>query len=464
MSYLLIGLEYQTYFYRMKSIYVSLIILLLPVFTIAQSYSINNTPTLTYLFKTKNEIGKISNTEKLELFKPNLKNWKTKYTLIKDQNGLFALLDGTGQVFKATQLDKEKITFTRIDSTEFFGNNFASINFSYKGTIYSFGGYGFWTLNGQLRHFTPGAEWVIDKINKKYGTLNSFYSYQPKTSKIYYVEFKWLAESDNSNIIDNTVIEFDLTNRENKIIGKLNPKIDLAFEYFSIDIPSLNGTLGFNKGEIYLYNFSANKVYKLINKNIKDELISKANFEIETTFENDGKLFYSFNNDTTLRSLSISLRDFKEESYPFYISAYNEADIWLPIFILALILSATLILIYIKRKKKRSPSATTNIEETYSVDLNSNEFNSIEMSLIDKLIEKSKIDSHLTVDELNTILGIKRKRLRFKSELGQRQSIELIINSTSILIKNQPLLKEQDQMKIDAILTISLMRKISRSI
>jgi hypothetical protein len=401
----------------MKSIYISLLSLFLPLFTQPQSYSIKNTPTLSYLFKTKSEIGKISNTEKLELFKPNLKNWKTKFSLIKDKNGLFALLDGTGQVFKATNLDKENITFTRIDSTQFYGNNFAAINFSYKGTIYSFGGYGFWNLNGQLRHFTPGAEWVIDKVNKTYGTVNSFYNYQRKTSKIYYVEFKWLAESTYSNIIDNTIIEFDLNNKENKIIGKLNPQIDLAFQYFSIDIPSLSGTLGFNKGEIFLYNFSANKVYKLINKNIKDELISKANFEIQTTFEENGKLFYSFNNDTALRSLPISMSDFKEEPYPFYISTYNENDICLLILILFLTISATLIFVYTKRNKRKNASATIHMEETYSMDLNSNEFNSIEIALIDKLIQKSNKDAHLTVDELNTILGIKKKTIEIQKRV-----------------------------------------------
>jgi CRISPR/Cas system-associated exonuclease Cas4 (RecB family) len=56
-------------------------------------------------------------------------------------------------------------------------------------------------------------------------------------------------------------------------------------------------------------------------------------------------------------------------------------------------------------------------EETYSVDLNNNEFNSIESALINKLIEKSNIDSHLTVDELNSLLGIKKKTIEIQKRV-----------------------------------------------
>ena len=43
--------------------------------------------------------------------------------------------------------------------------------------------------------------------------------------------------------------------------------------------------------------------------------------------------------------------------------------------------------------------------------------NSIEINLINKLIEKSNIDSHLSVDELNNILGIKKKTIEIQKRV-----------------------------------------------
>jgi hypothetical protein len=145
----------------------------------AQSFSCPITPSLAYLFNTKSEISKISHTQDLELFTPDIENWKPIYKLIKNKSGLFVLIDGTGQLYKANSINQKEITFNRIDSTRFMGYNFESISFSYNQTIYSFGGYGIWNRSGQLTHFTPLAEWSIDKINKTYKTLNRFYSYQP---------------------------------------------------------------------------------------------------------------------------------------------------------------------------------------------------------------------------------------------------------------------------------------------
>ncbi len=56
-------------------------------------------------------------------------------------------------------------------------------------------------------------------------------------------------------------------------------------------------------------------------------------------------------------------------------------------------------------------------EESYSTDLNTNEFNTIEITLINKLIEQSNKHSHLTVDELNSILGIKKKTIEIQKRV-----------------------------------------------
>jgi hypothetical protein len=251
----------------------------------------------------------------------------------------------------------------------------------------------------------------------------------------------WNEDATENKTKYNSVIEFDIKKRKNKLLGKVNPRIDLGMN-FTLQIPSLNGTIGYNKSEMLLFNFSSNKVYKLINKNIKDELTSLVNLQLTFTFEDEGKLYYSFDKDTTLRSLSlsISMKDFKDEQYPLYISDFDENIIWIVVLIILLILSTTLIIVYIKRRKINNPNAASFIEEQYSVDLTSNEFNTIENGIINKLIEKSNQKSHLTVDELNSFLGIKKKTIEIQkrvrteaiNRINHKFNIKFNIESTFI--------------------------------
>lgn len=400
----------------MKILLTTLLAFLIPVLMTAQSYTIPTSPSLTYLYNSKNEIPNISHTGNLKLFTPSMTNWRAKFKLIKNKSGLFALIDGTGHVYKATNLDQNNITFTRIDSTQFIGYNFKSIFFSYKETIYCFGGYGFWSRNGQLLHFAPGSEWMIDRINKTYKTMNQFYSYQPAESKIYYVDFPWKEESTFNKSENYKVIEFDIVKKENKLLGELNPKKYYNHEFLSIDVPSLRGVINTSEGDMYLCAFSSNKVYKLTNLKIRDALIGIAGAEIQTTFEDEGKVYFSFLNDTSLRSISISISDFKEEPYPLYIPEQNRMTIWIIIALICLISLSTILFIYFKRSGIKQKSIVQK-EDTYSTDLNNNEFNSIEISLINKLIEKSSIDSHLSVDELNSLLGIKKKTIEIQKRV-----------------------------------------------
>jgi hypothetical protein len=401
----------------MKIIYTALLIFLIPIVTTAQSYVIPTSPTLTYLYNSTNEISNITHTENLKLFTPNINEWRAKFKLVKNKSGLYAFIDGTGHVYKATNLDQNNITFTRIDSTVFIGYNFKSIYFSFKETLYSFGGYGFWSRNGQLAHFIPGSEWMVDRINKTYKTMNQFYSYQPAESKIYYVDFPWKEETTFNKSENYNVIEFDIAKKQNKFLGKLNPKKYYNHEFLSIDIPSLNGIINTSEGDMYLCNFSSNKVYKLTNLKIKDALIGKAGVEIQTTFEDEGKVYYSFMNDPTLRSISISMSDFKEEPYTLYIPVRDWMAIWIILASIGLISLSTFIFIYLKRRGKQAQSYLIQKDEVYTADLNSNEFSSIESALINKLIEKSSNDSHLTVDELNSLLGIKKKTIEIQKRV-----------------------------------------------
>ena len=82
-------------------------------------------------------------------------------TLIKASNELVYIPSGTGQVL-AVKRNSRDLSLERLDSTILQGYNNDAFNFIFRDTIYSFGGYGFWKFNGQLRFYISSMhEWEI---------------------------------------------------------------------------------------------------------------------------------------------------------------------------------------------------------------------------------------------------------------------------------------------------------------
>ncbi len=72
---------------------------------------------------------------------------------------LFGIPDGTGFVFEIRQ-DNNRLEVSRVDSTIYFGYNFGALVFPFQGEVYSYGGYGHWLYNGNLRKYiTDKHEW-----------------------------------------------------------------------------------------------------------------------------------------------------------------------------------------------------------------------------------------------------------------------------------------------------------------
>ncbi|MBL7850106.1 MAG: hypothetical protein JNN04_04335, partial [Cyclobacteriaceae bacterium] len=87
--------------------------------------------------------------------------------VLKTSTGLLLLPDGTGRVYVAQPTDG-RLDFVRIDSTRFMGYNFGAFPFVYRDTLYSYGGYGFWHYNGQLRVFdTKKHEWQLVPLDRE---------------------------------------------------------------------------------------------------------------------------------------------------------------------------------------------------------------------------------------------------------------------------------------------------------
>lgn len=399
----------------MKKIYMCFLVQCICIITVAQSYTSLSNPTLNFLYNNNIEVSQISNTENLVLFPLIVGNKQAEFKLIRNKKGLFALVDGTGQVYKATNLVDNMIAFTRLDSTKFFGNNFESISFSFNDVLINFGGYGFWHMNGHFCYFNKDHEWTIEKVNKEFRTIDKIFSYNPSTAKIYYIQFPRIEDHTIEIDTKTTIVEFDIVKKENKILGELDPKNDVSWRYQYINIPSMNGVLTYNSAEAYLYRFSNNEVLKLKNVNIRNILIGKEDAKIVSTFEYNGTLYYSYSNDTTLRTLPIDYKDFELLDYPIYEEGKLLNYHWVIILLSSIIIITGLWVFF---KKKRKPSVQMPDEAPiYETDLSSNDFNDIEKNIINKLIEKSNNNSYFNVEEFNSYLGIKKKTIEIQKRV-----------------------------------------------
>ena len=138
--------------------------------------------------------------------------------LLRNRNGLYMLVDGTGRLYKIER-GKDGINYKRLDSTRFFGYNFGFVPFSYNDSIYSFGGYGFWKFNGQLRVFIDKRrEWALTKLNteipfaKTGMSFSTLFWYNLQERKIYIgysLENKEGLKNLNSNVRSDTVSVLD---------------------------------------------------------------------------------------------------------------------------------------------------------------------------------------------------------------------------------------------------------------
>ncbi len=430
----------------MKFTQLLIITLLIFGITKAQNYKIPTTPLLTFLYNSKGDIGNISNTEYLKLFPSDIGMENSLFGFIKNRNGLFTYIDGTGRIYKAINLKNDTLTFTKIDSTKFYGNNFNSIKFSYNQVIYSLGGYGFWHKHGQLTYFKEGFEWYIIKLKKEFEWDNYLFNYQMKEGLIYsIIRNKPNQELDTKETLNPYVVELNLKNNNLNNLGSISKKIDVKSITFKIDIPSLKGLLIASESGYLLLNFIENKVYKLINKSKINILESKAGSSIQNTFEYNGSIYFNKYPHSELFNIKLDKTDFAEEPYPLFVQFGNDTILSSFIYLLLATIIIAFIIIFIYKNYKTSnqklDADINNIENVVrSLISNSNNFSDFETTIILKIIEKSKKREYCTVNEINELLGIKSKsmeiqkrvRTEFINRINYKFNENCNINSTLI--------------------------------
>ena len=415
---------------RLMRMILTLLLLLNSRSVSSQDIVIQNKELLDYLETTKDRISTIThyNFYKNSIINIDNKQVKNKAQfLIKNGKGLFLLIDGTGQVYKISNQGSANLKFTRIDSTIFLGYNSNSIIFSYRDTLYSFGGSGFWRRNGQLRYFSDiNNEWNIQKINKEIPTLNTLYYLDLKDKSIVYLQTPFIDPATDKRFNNYIVTKLKLDEKKNLELGKLNKQLSNLFlespEYIFISVPFLNGTLiSFSPQNIFFLNYATNEVYKIAGGNVNEAINGNSTgVKVSNAFAIKDSIYYTKSIDTTykLYSFPISMNDFVKEPYPLYEPFEDEKkSLYFYIGGLCILLIGGSVFFVKKRKQK---TTSTSIEPTTTVfkkEDNGIDFNPLELELITKMIEQSARGNHFSVEDINTSLGLNRKTLEIQKKI-----------------------------------------------
>ena len=394
-----------------------------------QEICIDNNPLLNHLYNDTNSISAIDNFDSdinpkfLPLNDKHVAQYRQR--LIKSKKHLYIQLETTGRVYKATGITTEKICFTRIDSTFYFGYNGEQIVFEQNDTLFALGGRGFWKINGQLRYFSPVQnEWNILKINKELPTLNEIYHMKEGNTKIYYLQTPYINPATGETHSKYIVTLMDVLNRKNTELGELNPLLTKNFPYPDFEkclfnSPKLNGTfVSFDGSNIFLFDFENNAVFRLINNNIKDIFYGKSDGTSPVQlFESGDSIYYCRSRDTTLKlySFAISRNDFAKEEYPLFIP-YNgiEKKLIVLFSILFSLVALMLAILYIRKKQSTTNQFEENIEESNSSEI---EFNPIEFELLKKMVNVQNGSKSFFVEDINAALGLGKKTLEIQKKI-----------------------------------------------
>lgn len=339
--------------------------------------------------------------------------------LIKTKESLYLFISQTGVIYQLEGKVDSTYSFRRIDATININYNIASNNFVWNKNIYSYGGYGFWKLNGHLRAFNfLDREWDIAPTNNE--IISNEHNWFSKKEGRVYVPFQsiinaGIAGPESIKGIKNYDSYYlDLASKKWVKLGtmhasakKLVEESSITNSFFTID----SGYIYLNQDEAYYFNFISNKIYKSTNSELNQFFIRRANSKDIFLYKDS---LFSFSPESQsystkkLLSASFELLSFPiwglDDNY-FYIIAFV-------IFILtAFGFSIWLFNRSVGKKLEQSQLKILKSKSTNQA------FVGTEVALISLLLRSSKKGMNVEINEINHVLGIKDKNVGLQKKV-----------------------------------------------
>jgi len=148
----------------------------------------------------------------------------TYVIIAKEKKNTFFMLAGTHRVYKINPADPF-LPLVRIDSSDFYGDNFNCMGFMHRDTLYQYGGYGFWENRDFFTRFIPvSSDWefiqggdglenllTLTYLDRPNNTFYSFGHYVQNTFKNFNPEFR------------DSIYQYNLLSKKWKNLGRINP-------------------------------------------------------------------------------------------------------------------------------------------------------------------------------------------------------------------------------------------------
>ena len=339
--------------------------------------------------------------------------------LIKTKEKLYLLISQTGVIYELEDRVDTSYTFRRIDKTININYNIASNNFVWDKHIYSYGGYGFWKLNGHLRAFNfLDKEWDIAPANNE--IISNGHNWFSKNEGRVYVPFQAIV---NAGIAGPESIKgtknydsyyLDIASKKWIKLGSMHASTKKLVEEASITNSFLNidsGYIYLNQDEAYYFNFIANKIYKSNNSELNQFLIRRA--QSHDIFLYKDSIFSFSPENQSFFTKKFSSNSFELLNYAiwglddnyFYVIAF-----------IVFVLTAFVFSIWLFNRSVSKKLEQSQLKILKSKSVNQ-AFVGTEVALISLLLKNSKQSMNVEINEINHVLGIKDKNVGLQKKV-----------------------------------------------
>lgn len=359
--------------------------------------------------------------------------------LIKTKESLYLFISQTGVIYQLEDKLDTAYNFHRIDVTINFNYNIDCNNFVWNKHIYSYGGYGFWKLNGHLRSFNfLDREWDIAPTNNE--IISNGFNWMDKKEGKLYVPYQFIinggiARQDGARglkIFDSYYL--DLASKNWIKLGSMHTSTkklvidaDITNSFFAID----SGCILINQDEAYYFNFITNKIYKSKNSEFNQFLLRRANNQDVFLYKDS---IFSFSPEKQAYSTKkLSYDYFERLPYPIWGLDNNY------FYIIAFIISILLLLgfsiwLFNRSVNKKIEQSQLKILKSKSVN---QAFVGTEVALLTLLLNNSKQGLNVEINDINHVLGIKDKNVGLQKKV--RSDMINAINEKYQFIKQSEL-------------------------
>jgi hypothetical protein len=380
------------------------------------------------------------------------------YGTIWDGKNMMLWKNGTGKIYA---YDKG---IERLDNTCYQGGTFGAIVVKYKDTLFSVGGYGFWTINGALRYYnTNTREWFIQAVNKEVRVatgVNAIYQFDKNKGILYVIYTTYGNEYHTENEKTERIIHVQALDLNTKKWWDqprvLNPEIASSIREISYSTSFHDGLLIQSVKNSFLFlNFSSNKILKLFENKIV-EIVQKKDkiFPTHTFTSTEGIHYYNIKIDSLI-TVKLNKTDFEKSQIPLYVSKQNNTKfgtgyidnpmIWL---LIVLTVVSFYYANHMKNKNNKLIQKTNNQLDTNNYYGFINSLLPIELSLLTSILKSNLEKSKTPAESLNKILGLENKPLKIQNN-QRAEAIAVINKKFKIKISPEENIIERDRVESD---------------